>query len=127
MRRTLLVLGFVLVALGSCGAWLEGPYSKQVNASIRTRRVSAAVAQRHRDEGAFPRVLEDRDSWGRPFGYFVRGDCVVLVSYGDDGAPDVTDYGPALCDSPPRRTSSCWWPTLDTVFVNGTPVQSCSK
>jgi hypothetical protein len=107
--------------------WLEQSYSSQVNASILTMKTSAHMIERQMQPANTTLAPESRDHWGRPFAHFEREGCLVLVSYGSDGIPDTDSYGTSLCDGTQKASSSCWWPTFDTVFVNGKPIKSCLK
>lgn len=117
-----IVFGVVSVAAGFM--WFELCYSAQVNASISAVNLSARILEAKKESLEPPLAL---DRWGRPFGRFEGKDCLVLVSYGSDGVPDRDDYGTSLCATIPKARSSCWWPTLDTVVVNGAPTSSCMK
>lgn len=119
--------GLCIAALAGLCVWLELCYSAQVNASIIAVNVSARMLQAEKNPPPSSPAAIDRDRWGRPFARFEREDCLVLVSYGSDGVPDRADYGTSLCAAVPEHRSSCWWPTLDTVVVNGVPVSSCMK
>jgi len=103
-------------------AWAELSLRPQVNATVATANVadrlevsnsfSLGLPATLAGSGAGPAVL---DAWGYPFGYWKRGRCFVLVSYGSDGKPDASDYEGRLCESA-MHASTCWWPAMDTVF-----------
>lgn len=77
--------------------------------------------------GQLPAALKTLDYWGRPFLYLHDSECFVLVSYGSDGKPDPNEtYDLSLCRETTQR-STCAWPTIDTVFVNGEPLRYCLK
>lgn len=124
-RRELIAL--VVLALTALCVWLERCYSAQVNASISAVKLSARIIGAKKTAPESPVGEEMLDRWGRPFARFEHGDCLVLVSYGSDGVPDRADYGTSLCSAVPQHRSSCWWPTRDTVVVNGVPTSACMK
>ncbi len=127
-RRNLALVASALVVASASGMlWLERSYSAQVNASLLTREVSEQIVESGTQSARASAISDSRDHWGRPFAHFEREGCLVLVSYGSDGVPDTDGYGTSLCDAPPRPSSSCWWPTRDTVFVNGKPLKYCLK
>ena len=77
--------------------------------------------------GPLPETVRTLDYWGHPFLYLHDGECFVLVSYGSDGKPDSNErYDLSLCRETAKR-STCAWPTIDTVFVNGEPLRFCLK
>lgn len=118
MRRTLgaLVLAGGAVFLAAVG-WTAARPSDAVLAveTVLKLRVAAAVLAAEVPEGqAFPephgtfvpvttlrggmdpqhRALVDaKDAWGRPFLYWSNGDRYILLSYGADGAPEVSYDG----------------------------------
>jgi hypothetical protein len=123
-----------LVLLGGLAlAWVELSLGPQVNATIAV----ANVAERLEVFNLFSRALPDTpsgpeggapvlDAWGHPFGYWKRGTCFVLVSYGSDGKPDTSEYDARLCEST-VHSSTCWQPSMDTVFVNARPLHACLR
>ena len=142
-KRLLLVAAVALPA-----AWLANLllcFTPQVNSSIAALHALGEItawreAQRlgleyfdftshlARGPGPVPPTLRSLDFWGRPFLYLHYDDgCFVLVSYGSDGKQDQGEtYDHSLCQ-PTVTRSTCSWPTLDTVFVNGLPVRYCLK
>ncbi len=98
------VAGLIVVAVAG---WFEFAYTEQVNATIRVQKLIDSGAS---TDGA---TLEHR---GRQFGVYRAPECIVLVSYGSDNAPDRSDYA-QLCERGLAPGSSCWWSTLDTVAI----------
>lgn len=108
--------------------WLQLCLAPQVNSAILVQVACREVESRTVD-GARPPSLESRDYWGRPFFYASHDDCYLIASYGSDGRADAA-YDLSLCQVTtgrhPRQTS-CWWPTMDTVYINGKPFKACGK
>lgn len=119
---------FVLAALVGGVLWLQFCFSVQVNAAIRAQAASAEV-QRNTLGAIRPPSLTQKDYWERPFLYLTSADCFVVVSFGSDGKPD-ENYDLSVCKWPTGRyapRTSCIWPTMDTVYINGLPAKACGK
>ena len=122
--RLLTCLGLVTTTI----LWLQLCFAVQVNSAILAQAASQEV-QTETVDGVRPRALKQRDYWGRPFLYLQSAECFAVVSFGSDGKPDDA-YDLATCKletgrHPPR--TSCIWPTMDTVYVNGAPAKACGK
>lgn len=108
------------------GAWLTWVFTRQVNTSLVAQAACSKLSEV--DGGVLPSSLDIVDGWGHPFHYLTLGDCYAIISYGSDDVADVEYDMAALCRADvAKRSSSCNWPTVDTLYVNAIARVSCTE